>query len=89
MAKYFVFYYSEVTSKSSGEVYCNIDFVPDDDKERVMSVSIKRSDLFGYDGMQGITPENIKKNWFEVYSYWNNQYKTRYVNGIRRIGPKA
>lgn len=88
MAKYYVFHYSEVASKKTGEVYCNVDFIPDDDKERVMSVSIKRSVWQEFNDVKDLTPEQLKRYWFEVYSMWNNEYKTRFVNGIRKLGPK-
>lgn len=88
MAKYYVFHYSEAPSKSSGEVYVNIDFIPDNDQERVLSVSVKKSYWQEFDAVKDLDPVSIKKYWFELFTYWNPQYKSRNLNGIRRIGTK-
>lgn len=88
MAKYYVFHYSEVASKNNGKVYCNIDFIPDNDKERVLKVSVSYDILYEFDSMKGLDPNTIKKYWYDVYYYFDNQYKQYRINGIQRLNPR-
>lgn len=87
MAKYYVFHYSEQTSKN-GDVYVNLDFVPDNDQERVLPISIRKDYFMAYDDVKNLDPISIKKYWFDLFTYWDNQYHQRRLNGIRKIGQR-
>ena len=85
--KYYVFHYSETTSKQTGSIYCNIDFIPDTPTERVLSVSISKDYLKRLDP-SCISGDEMKKHWYEIYSFWNNEWKQRVINGLRVVGNK-